>query len=86
MSNELTILESGEFIRRSLSIHKGVNTVETASEKAIALAQDITNVINKYEVNYLDINQAVILVDNGFYQKMLNTELDCLSEEKHSLE
>lgn len=83
MKNNEVVLESGEFIRRNLAIHKGVNTVESASEKAIDLAQDIADLINKNEVNYLDINQAVILIDNGFYRKMLNTELNCLSEEKH---
>lgn len=86
MKNNEVVLESGEFIRRNLAIHKGVNTVESASEKAIDLAQHIADLINKHEVSYLDINQAIILVDNGFYEKTLKTELDCLNEEKRPLE
>lgn len=83
MKNNEVVLESGEFIRRNLAIHKGVNTVESASEKAIDLAQHIADLINKHEVSYLDINQAIILVDNGFYDKTLKNELDCSNEEKH---
>ncbi|MGM0137642.1 hypothetical protein IGI65_000044 [Enterococcus sp. DIV0755b] len=67
-------LEPGTFIRRNLLIHKGVNSDMDVSEKAVQLAQEIANLINHFEVNYYEINQAIILVDNGFYEKALKNE------------
>ena len=62
------------FIRRNFLIHKGISSVEDVSEKAVQLAQEIANLINRFEVNYYEINQAIILVDNGFYEKALKNE------------
>ena len=82
MKDNEVVLESGEFIRRNLAIHKGVNTVESASEKAIDLAQDVADLINEHEVSYLDINQAVILVDNGFYEQAVRNDLNRVNATK----
>ena len=75
--NLVNELNSDQFLRRNMAIHKDVKNNETLGQNAIDLAQQIANLINNHKASYYEINQAIIIVDNGFYEKSLKTELGC---------
>ena len=66
-------MKAEEFLKRNSALHRNQISVIEASEKAYKLAEGFKEVIDKVGGSYEDVNQAVILVDNGFYKKTLKT-------------
>lgn len=75
MTNQSTqkSLNSEEFLQRNIQLHRNNFSTEFVTTKASELAAIIADEIKKYGGSYEDVNQAVILVDNGFYKKTLKT-------------
>lgn len=74
MTDQKKHIDVDSFIRRNSAIRRGNLPLEEASDKAEFLAKEFANVLKKHGGNYYDVNQAVIILDNGFYEKTLRTD------------
>lgn len=73
MENQSLRIDTESFIRRNIQLHP-FSSSEFANLKAKELAEIIAEEIKKHGGSYEDVNQAVILIDNGYYKKMLKTD------------
>ena len=69
------------FLQRNTLLHRSGYTPNDVTEKAALLAEEFAKVIKKHGGSYHDVNQAVIMTDNGFYKSVLKTDCHTATSE-----